>query len=549
MHSLPTVTIGIPTYNRLEYLKLAVRSALAQTYSALEIVISDNNSSDGSNSYLQSLTDPRIRALIQTADRGMVGNFNACLDAARGDFFLLLSDDDVLEPEAIERLTLPFRGEGGQAIGLSWAPCTLIDDAGEKLWVTDAGPAQETPATMLRQVFDGHRGPRLASVLIRTKDARSFGGYDGARHGLLCDTGNWGRVALSYDLVACVPEPVVKYRVHSASLTHVANIAEWQRRGRTMHEDFLVVLRARGDKAGAVTLSRTLDHLLANLTADVLLRCLRTPGGLVLMAQELWRSRRIMFNLFVVRRILVDGWKIVRIRKHTPKATAVAESNTMNSTEVEALDPALPMEIAPQRMGFLRKLAQHIPPGQLLRYLVVGGFNTVFGYTVFAVINYVLHRHGVPASYIFAAALSNFINITVAFLGYKFFVFKTKGNYLREWVKAMAVYWSGFLPSLLLLPVLVRLLSFLERRNLIPLNPMLHFLAQHFPSLATRLPQTADLPPYLANFILLVVGVAYSFIGHKKVTFRVAPSTSTPRQTSPSLDSTAAISVPVDEVS
>ncbi len=549
MHSLPIVTIGIPTYNRLEYLKLAVRSALAQTYSALEIVISDNNSTDATKSYLQSLTDPRIRALIQTADHGMVGNFNACLDAARGEFFLLLSDDDVLEPEAIQRLTLPFRGEGGQMIGLSWSPCTLIDDAGEKLWVTDAGPAQETPAAMLREVFEGRRGPRLASVLVRTKDARRFGGYDGARHGLLCDTGNWGRVALSYDFVACVAEPVVKYRVHSASLTQVANIAEWQRRGRTMHEDFLVVLRSRGDRAGAVTLSRTMDHLLANLTADVLLRCLGTPGGLLLMAQELWRSRRIMFNLFVVRRILVDGWKVFRIRKHTPRATAVAESKAMAPTEVEPLDPALPMEIAPQRMGFLRKLAQHIPPGQLLRYLVVGGFNTVFGYTVFAVINYLLHRHRVPASYIFAAALSNFINITVAFLGYKLFVFKTKGNYVREWVKAMAVYWSGFLPSLLLLPVLVRLLSFLERRNLIPLNPMLHFVAQHFASLAPRLPQASDLPPYLANFILLVVGVVYSFIGHKKVTFRVAPSTlTTPRHTSPSLDP-AATSVPVDEVS
>jgi putative flippase GtrA len=156
-------------------------------------------------------------------------------------------------------------------------------------------------------------------------------------------------------------------------------------------------------------------------------------------------------------------------------------------------------------LGIRHRLFAHLPAGQFGRYLCVGVFNTAFGYTTFAVINYFLHRRGVPVSYLFAYALSNFLNITVAYLGYKKFVFRTKGNYVREWLKAMAVYWSGFLPALILLPTLVRLLDWLLPAQLIGLH---------------RVVSRQEASPYIANFILLVVGVFYSFIGHKKVTFR-----------------------------
>jgi putative flippase GtrA len=156
-------------------------------------------------------------------------------------------------------------------------------------------------------------------------------------------------------------------------------------------------------------------------------------------------------------------------------------------------------------LGWRHRLFSHLPPGQFARYLCVGVFNTVFGYATFAIINYLLHRRGVPVSYIFASAFSNLINITVAFLGYKFFVFRTKGNYLREWLKAMAVYWSGFLPALILLPTLVRALNWL-------LPPDFHLLHYHL--------VRKDAAPYVANALLLVFSVVYSFFGHKKVTFR-----------------------------
>jgi putative flippase GtrA len=141
-----------------------------------------------------------------------------------------------------------------------------------------------------------------------------------------------------------------------------------------------------------------------------------------------------------------------------------------------------------------------VPPGQrsvgqMGRYLLVGGFNTVFGYSLFAVLNFSLQGMG-PYSYMLASLLSNLVAISVAFLGYKWFVFRTKGNYLKEWIRCVAVYSSGLLLTLAGLPILVPLL----RRSL------------------TQRPQAA---PYVAAAIMAVVTVIASFFGHKHISFAV----------------------------
>lgn len=143
---------------------------------------------------------------------------------------------------------------------------------------------------------------------------------------------------------------------------------------------------------------------------------------------------------------------------------------------------------------WMNRVTHHFPPGQFVRYLFVGGWNTVFGYSTFALINFALTRWRVVAPYMYAMVISNFIAITVAYLGYKVFVFKTRGNYLREWARCMAVYWSATLPGLVLMPILVRLFA-----NIFELK-------------------TAA--PYLANAVLLGATTIYSFIGHKNFSFR-----------------------------
>jgi putative flippase GtrA len=144
-------------------------------------------------------------------------------------------------------------------------------------------------------------------------------------------------------------------------------------------------------------------------------------------------------------------------------------------------------------------LRTHKSFGQFLRYVLVGGFNTVFGYGLFAFLNWSFTRLG-SYSYMYAAVVSNFIAISVAFLGYKWFVFRTKGNYLREWIKCFGVYGTSALIGLAGLPILVPILR--------------HSL------------QKPEQAPYIAAAILTVITVVFSFFGHKKFSFRPSSSSS-----------------------
>jgi putative flippase GtrA len=130
---------------------------------------------------------------------------------------------------------------------------------------------------------------------------------------------------------------------------------------------------------------------------------------------------------------------------------------------------------------------------QFVRYILVGGFNTLFGYGLFALLTWSFRGLG-SYNYMYAALLANIIAISVAFLGYKWFVFRTRGNYLVEYIRCFGVYGTSALIGLASLPILVPIL----RRFL------------HHPERA----------PYIAAALLTVVTVMFSFLGHKNISFR-----------------------------
>ena len=94
-----TATIAIPTFNRLDTLPQAVASALAQDYAALEVVICDNASTDGTENYCRTLAaaDGRVRYVRHAENIGALGNFEAALAAASGEYFMWLADDDWID--------------------------------------------------------------------------------------------------------------------------------------------------------------------------------------------------------------------------------------------------------------------------------------------------------------------------------------------------------------------------------------------------------------------------------------------------------------------
>jgi glycosyltransferase involved in cell wall biosynthesis len=104
-NTTPLVSIGLPTFNRAETLLTAIKSVLGQDYENLELLISDNASTDSTQSLCEeySAIDKRVRYTRQTHNCGMVNNFRAVLSRAAGEYFMWVSDDDSLDPSYLSR--------------------------------------------------------------------------------------------------------------------------------------------------------------------------------------------------------------------------------------------------------------------------------------------------------------------------------------------------------------------------------------------------------------------------------------------------------------
>jgi cellulose synthase/poly-beta-1,6-N-acetylglucosamine synthase-like glycosyltransferase len=96
--SLPLVSICIPTYNRAGMVRDAIRSALAQTYRNIEVLIVDNASTDTTASVVSSFSDLRLRYVRNERNLGLFGNFNRCIELAQGKYLHILHSDDMIPP-------------------------------------------------------------------------------------------------------------------------------------------------------------------------------------------------------------------------------------------------------------------------------------------------------------------------------------------------------------------------------------------------------------------------------------------------------------------
>lgn len=103
--SKPLVSVVIPLYNQqLTYFQEALASALAQTYTAIEIIVSDNHSTNETPAWLATQTDPRLRIVRPEQFLPMVEHFQFAADQARGEWILYLCSDDYLYPTCVETL-------------------------------------------------------------------------------------------------------------------------------------------------------------------------------------------------------------------------------------------------------------------------------------------------------------------------------------------------------------------------------------------------------------------------------------------------------------
>src|ERR1035437_6848500 len=95
----PKVSIGMRVYNGGKYIRRALASLLAQTFTDFELIISDNASTDGTEAICREYAagDPRIRYVRQGENLGAMANFRFVLNEAGGEYFMWAAHDDVRE--------------------------------------------------------------------------------------------------------------------------------------------------------------------------------------------------------------------------------------------------------------------------------------------------------------------------------------------------------------------------------------------------------------------------------------------------------------------
>lgn len=98
MQDLPLISVVIPVYNHEKFIAQSLESVISQTYSNLQILVSDDKSSDNSLNIIEQYAakDKRIEILRHDTNLGICGNFNSLFDAVKGEFVAFFSGDDVM---------------------------------------------------------------------------------------------------------------------------------------------------------------------------------------------------------------------------------------------------------------------------------------------------------------------------------------------------------------------------------------------------------------------------------------------------------------------
>ncbi len=112
----PLVSIITPTYNRPEYLKAALSSAVQQTYQNIEIIVSDNCSPQNPQSLIDSFGDSRIRFFRNQSNLGMFANTMSAFKKARGKYVASLLDDDMWEKDFLAKLVPALESNSNLAL-------------------------------------------------------------------------------------------------------------------------------------------------------------------------------------------------------------------------------------------------------------------------------------------------------------------------------------------------------------------------------------------------------------------------------------------------
>lgn len=265
-HATPRVTIVIPTLNRADLLPQAIDSAIAQTYPSLEIIVSNNGSTDSTRKILERYEgSDRVRIIHHkdTISANEHGSF--LVEQAQGEFFLGLSDDDWIEPEMIANVVELF--DNHPQVAFVWTGCWMYYGPVRVPALT--GPLIESGPAFLAAFLAGKRNICWCACVSRTADLQRLGPLP---ENTICgDMYYWTKLASEGD-VGCVEKNLSHYSCYRKGGDGMAGgtpIMTWTYEQMQWVNDMLQTCRSQpADKVHFPTLSQDANHFLARTVGN-----------------------------------------------------------------------------------------------------------------------------------------------------------------------------------------------------------------------------------------------------------------------------------------
>jgi glycosyltransferase involved in cell wall biosynthesis len=299
----PLVTIAIPTFNRLGWLKRCLFSAFSQTYPCLEVLVSDNASTDGTEKYLASISDPRLCVMRQASNIGPLPNCNACLSAANGEYIVFVPDDDSIAPHFLDSCIALVKTQPRIPVVIALANTREIVADGSsiirpavKSRLLDTGILDGTD--ILLEFLKQHISVQLCTALMRTEYLQMRGGFR-ADLPYAADMAAWAPLLL-IGKAGFVNEDCGSFTSHSASQTTRNSVEIKLRDHKEVIESLVAIAKAKVGRDSAKRVE-FVKEALVNINNNI-------TGQLVHSRQLGRRSTDILAMVWRYRRdILVRG--------------------------------------------------------------------------------------------------------------------------------------------------------------------------------------------------------------------------------------------------
>lgn len=210
------ISVIMPVYNAEKYLAKAISSVLQQTFRDFELIIINDGSTDNSLDIIKSFNDPRIK-LISRENRGIVSTLNEGLEIAKGKYVARMDGDDICEPNRFDE-QYNFL-ETHPKIGVVVSTVELIDENDESLSIIWPEDREAITEKQIRENMPKNNCIAHPAIMIRSKIIKKYK-YHNQKNGEDYDL--WLRILSDNIVIHKINKPLLRYRLHSQSLTQTS---------------------------------------------------------------------------------------------------------------------------------------------------------------------------------------------------------------------------------------------------------------------------------------------------------------------------------------